>query len=91
VDHLHAVSTEPARGQGGMDFRLVTHQVKRADLFVGLECPLGPLDDHPATVVATHDIHCDSHKAGRGEQNRSSPVRGRSQAPAVTVMTWRPL
>src|ERR1035441_2817470 len=33
--------------------------------------PLGALDDHPASVVATHDIHCDSHKeTQRGETPR---------------------
>jgi hypothetical protein len=31
-------------------------------LFVGLKRELRARDDNPATVVATHDIHCNSHR-----------------------------
>jgi hypothetical protein len=43
-------------------------------------------------VVATHDIHCDSHKdALTRAPHLPAPSEPIDQAPAVTVMTWRPL
>src|ERR1035438_3447378 len=78
---------KPALGQGGMDFAAVADQIESRNSLVGLQGPFGALDDHSASVVATHDIHCDSHKrTGSGETRSAS---GNPQAPAVTVMTWR--
>ena len=45
-----------------MDFGLVADEVEGVMARIGFECPFGAFDDDPATVVATHDIHCDSHK-----------------------------
>ena len=57
---------------------------------VGFERQFDAFDDDSATVVATHDIHCDSHKV---EERGKLPAPGRTSnyAPAVTVRTWRPL
>ena len=71
MNHANAMVTKPALGQGGMDFASIADQVKSADALVGLERPLRAFDDHPAAVVATHDIHCNSHiGTGRGETSR---------------------
>jgi hypothetical protein len=42
-------------------WRLVADEIKRGDFFVGLKRQLCACNDDPATVVAAHDIHCDSH------------------------------
>ena len=71
MDDTHAMVAEPALGQGGVDFTSVADQVEGGDSLVSLQSPLDAFDDHPATVVATHDIHCDSHRGtGRGETRR---------------------
>ena len=64
MDDAHAMVAKAAFGQGGMDIAPITDEVKGADFFISLKCALGSFDDDPATVVATHDIHCDSHKDG---------------------------
>jgi hypothetical protein len=33
-----------------------------------LQGPLYALDDHPAAVVSTHDIHCNSHIGTQAER-----------------------
>src|ERR1019366_10387971 len=71
MDDAHAMVTKPSLGQGGVDFAPIANQVKGGNPLIGLQSPLGALDDHPAAVVATHDIHCDSHKeTQRGETPR---------------------
>jgi hypothetical protein len=51
-----------------MDFAAVADQVEGGNPLVSLQSPLGALDNDTASVVATHDIHCDSHKrTGSGE------------------------
>ena len=83
-------SRKPRAGRAAWISASVADQVKGGDSRVGLQRPLGALDDDPAAVVATHDIHCDSHnRTERGEEPRPAP--GSGQAPAVTVRTWRPL
>ena len=52
-----------ALSQGLFDLVLVTHQKEFADLPVALQRLFDALDHDPASVVATHDIHNDSHKA----------------------------
>jgi hypothetical protein len=89
VDDAHAMVAKSALGQGGMDFTPIANQIEGGNSLVGLQGPLGTLDDHPASVVATHDIHCDSHKRTGGGETRSALWN--PQAPAVTVMTCRPL
>ena len=54
-------SRKPRSRQGGVDFGLVADEVKGGDFVVAFQRPFGAGDDDPATVVATHDIHCDSH------------------------------
>jgi hypothetical protein len=72
-----------------VDVGPVADQVEGRDSSVGLQRPFGAFNDDPAAVVATHDIHCDSHKGTDPDKLRGRP--GIGQAPAVTVMTWRPL
>ena len=80
---------EAALGQGGVDLAPIADEVQGGNLRIGLQSPLGALNHDPATVVAPHDIHCDSHKGSGSGETRSA--FGNPQAPAVTVMTWRPL
>jgi len=89
MDDAHPVVAEAALGQGGVDLAAIADEVESRDLRIGLERPQGPLDHDSATVVAPHDIHCDSHNATGSGETRSTP--GNPQVPAVTVMTWRPL
>ena len=62
MDDAHAMITKAATRQSGVNFGGIADQEEGGDLLVGLESPVGAFDDDPATVVATHDIHCDSHK-----------------------------
>ena len=62
VDHAHAMIAETPCRQGGMDVRLVADEIKGGDFFAGLQRQFGAGNDDPATVVAAHDIHCDSHR-----------------------------
>ena len=48
--------------KSSLNVRLLADQVKLGDIRVGLERLLDPINDDPASVVATHDIHDDSHK-----------------------------
>lgn len=77
-------------GQGSLDFSLLADEVQFGDVWVSLQGQLDPIDDDSDSVVATHDIHDDSHKWK--ERSELPPDRAlESYAPAVTVMTWRPL
>ncbi len=58
----HAMVAKTAFRQRGVDVRLVADEIKGGDFFVGLQRQLGARDHDPATVVAAHDIHCDSHR-----------------------------
>jgi hypothetical protein len=78
MDNAHAMVAKPALGQGGVDFAPIADQVEGGNPLVGLQGPLGALDDHPASVVATHDIHCDSHKETQ-----------RGNTPALSLETIR--
>jgi hypothetical protein len=62
MDDAHAVIAKTARGQGGMDFRLVADQKKRGDALLGLKRAQGAFDYDAAPMVATHDIHRNAHK-----------------------------
>ena len=62
MDDADAMVAKTARRQGGMNCSLITDEIKGGDFFIGLERELGTCDDHSATVVAAHDIHCDSHR-----------------------------
>ena len=58
-----------------MDLGLVPDQVKGCDLLVSLEGPFGAFDDDPASVVATHDIHCNSHKIGKTRRANGAALK----------------
>ena len=76
MDDANAVVAETAAGQGGVDVRAVADQEEGGDLFAGLQGAHGAFNDDAAAVVATHDIHCDSHKrAGREVLPRASKDR----------------
>ena len=62
MDDAHAMVAKTAFGQSGVDFGLVADQVEGGDVFVVLQRPFDAGNDDPATVVAAHDIHCDSHR-----------------------------
>ena len=55
------VAKTPGR-QGGVDFGLIADQKKGGDFLVVLQRPLDAFDDDSASVVAAHDIHCNSHR-----------------------------
>ena len=59
---------------GGADFGFVADEKQGGDGAVCVECLFDAFDDDPATVVATHDIHCDSHK--RREREDKNRARG---------------
>ena len=61
VDDADAMVAKTARRQGGMDFLLVADEIDDGEVFAFLQGALHAGDDHTATVVAAHDIHCDSH------------------------------
>src|ERR1041385_303818 len=58
-----------------MNLRFVADEVEGADFVAGLECAFGAFDDDPTTVVATHDIHCNSHNWPDAENGSSTPAR----------------
>ena len=91
VDDLDAVVAEAGllARPPGFQPRWPTRRMAVMD-WSASQCPFDAFDDDPATVVATHDIHCNSHNGKSAESTRSAISR-RNQAPAVTVMTWRPL
>ena len=59
---LDAMVAKAAFRQRGVDVGLVADQVNGGDFFVVFQRLLGAGNDNAATVVAAHDIHCDSHK-----------------------------
>jgi len=63
VDDADAMVAETTIWKGGVDGRLIAHEEKSGNSFVGLQRELHTGNDHAASVVAAHDIHCDFHKA----------------------------
>ena len=64
----------------GVDLSPVADQVESGDSSIRLERAFGAFDDDPASVVATHDIHCDSHKGvARGRTPGHAPATVRRQ------------
>ena len=72
VHHAHSMIPETARRQGGMDGGLIADQVQSVDPAVGLKGAAHAFDDHAATMVATHHIHCNSHNDGQHAANARS-------------------
>ena len=79
VDYAHAMVAKAALGQSGVDFASMADEIESGDLWIGLQSPIGAFDHNPATVVATHDIHCDSHKQTGSSETRPArkPLRPR--------------
>ena len=48
--------------EAGLDLGLLADEMQLGDVRVGLQRLLDPIDDDFDSVVATHDIHDDSHK-----------------------------
>ena len=61
MDDANAMIAKTARWQRRMNCGLIADKKKCGNLLIGLKRELRARDDNPATVVATHDIHCDSH------------------------------
>jgi hypothetical protein len=61
MDDLHAVIAKATLRQGSMDLFPVSDQEHFRDPPVCLESPFGAFDDNSTAVVATHDIHCNTH------------------------------
>lgn len=91
MDNLNARVAKAALGQCGVNCGLVSDQVKSGNSLISLKRAFGTFDYNAAAVVATHDIHCDSHTRDRMRKRPLFPRPRTGQAPAVTVMTWRPL
>ena len=66
MNHVDTVIAKPALRQGSMNLAPVTNEVKGGNSAISLQSPVGALADHTTAVVATHDIHCNSHKGGPG-------------------------
>ena len=76
VDDPDAVVAEAAAGQGGVDFGFVADEEQGGNALVGLDGPQGAFNDHPAAVVAAHDIHCNSHNQDRPRAKRGRATQG---------------
>ena len=61
MDDAHPMVAKTAFGQGGMNVSLIADKVEGGNFIIAFQRPFGTGNDDPATVVATHDIHCDSH------------------------------
>ena len=74
-------------GEGGLDFGFATDDVKLGDFGDGLEGEFNAIKHDPASVVAAHDIHDDSHK--RKERGGCSyrALNRSNQAFASTLIT----
>ena len=73
VNDLDAVVAQVAGSQSGLDILLLADQKYGANFRVGGERTFDAFDDNPATVVATHDIHCNSHKGIRADKMPPTP------------------
>src|SRR2546422_531208 len=80
MDDFDAFVAEMSLGHRRPDLRLVPHQVKLGNSVAGVERGFDAFDDNLATMVATHDIHYDSHKAKERRRNR---LRVRAPEPTV--------
>jgi len=62
VDDLDTVVAEAAFRQSRVDVCAVSDEEDLGNFFVRFERELHARDHNPATVVAAHDIHCNSHR-----------------------------
>ena len=83
MDDAQPVILKMASLERDFDLALQSDEMDFGNRRVGLQGQLDPIYDDPGTVVATHDIHCDSHKWKE---------RRRSRNPAALLkFTLRPL
>jgi hypothetical protein len=80
MDDADAMIAKASYRQGGMDFGFVADEIQGGDLLIGLEGAFGAFNDHTAPVVATHDIHCDSHKAAL-DAKKAAPAEESARLP----------
>jgi hypothetical protein len=90
VDDLNTVVLEAGGTHGGLDCGLVADEEERGDPAVLGEGKAHAFDDHAAAMIPAHYIHRDSHRPMKLPATGPA-LTDRVQAPAVTVMTWRPL
>ena len=62
MNHSEAAVPTAALLEGHFNFRFVADQIKLGDSRIGLKRKPDSIDDNSTPVVATHDIHYDSHK-----------------------------
>jgi hypothetical protein len=66
---LDAVVAKAARRQRCVYGGLIADEIKRGDFFIGLKREFRARNHDSATVVAAHDIHCDSHSEIKSAEN----------------------
>jgi hypothetical protein len=62
VNDSHAMVAKTTGGQGGVNVSLIANQVKGGDGFIVLKRLFDAFDDNTTPVIATHDIHSNSHR-----------------------------
>jgi len=62
MDDLNARVRQAGTGKFRLDVRLITDQQRLRDAEIPWRAPVSVFDDDRTPVVATHDIHCESHK-----------------------------
>ena len=72
MNDFDAVVLKAGFGHRRPDLCFVTHEAKPGDFVAGVERDFDALDDNLTAVVATHDIHYDSHKAKERRGNNSA-------------------
>jgi len=72
MNDFDAIVLKASLGHRRPDLRFVTHEAKPGDFVEGVERDLDALNDNLTAVVATHDIHYDSHKAKERRGNNSA-------------------
>jgi len=80
VDNFHAGIGQPGTLASGFNVRLTAHEQDAGEPGFRLNGLLDARDDDPATVVATHDIHCNSHNAA-SRRAAAPPARGKIKRP----------
>ena len=92
VNDFDAVVLQASFGHCRPDLCFVTHEAQLGDFAAGVERDFDALNDNLTAVVATHDIHYDSHKEKSAEGAIPHPrSKTGTQARASTVTTCRPL
>ena len=69
MDDVHAMVAKATGRQGGVNVDLIANQVNGGDFFVALKRLFDAFDDNTTPVIATHDIHSNSHRRNKGKKN----------------------